>query len=359
MRIVHVVESFAGGVFQFLVNLINGLPNHEHVVIYGKREDTPDDFSRYFSEMIEFYRWENVTRTISIYKDVLASIELYKLLYQIDDFQVIHLHSSKAGFIGRLIAWFGGFANKIVYTPHGVAFARQDISKNKRQLYQYLERFAAKVAGTVVACSLSECYELKRCGINSQSVNNGIQFEEFPLKKCKLNNIIIIGTIGRITFQKNPELFNKMATLFKSRPNVQFLWIGDGELRNVLSSENIDITGWLPQSRVIEKLQSIDIYLSTSLWEGLPLSVLQAMVVGMPLVLFDSIGNRDLVQENENGYIYNGLDAGVNYLNDLVNDVRLREQMARASQISVREKFSLKEMKKGYEKIYKEIAKSN
>lgn len=353
MKIVHVVESFAGGVLQFLVNLTNGLPMYQHVIIHGKREDTPSNYKKLFPKSTKFYSWNHAVREINCYRDILALIELYRLLNQLQDIGIIHLHSSKAGFLGRVAARFCGSKFKVVYTPHGLSFARQDISRYKKSMFIWLERFAAFLGGTTVACSASERDELIINKINAKFVNNGVQCKEIARVKAN-NNIITIGTVGRITFQKNPRLFNNIALLLRTHRNARFLWIGDGELKSVLSSENIEVTGWLTQQEVEQLLGTIDIYISTSLWEGLPLSVLQSMAVGLPLVLSDCIGNRDLVVQDFNGYIYTNAAAAANYLLNLINDDNLRIKMAGGSHKLVREKFSLEEMCSGYARIYSE-----
>ena len=356
MKIIHVVESFAGGVLQFLVNLTNGLPMYQHVIIHGKREDTPKNYEDFFPKSTKFYSWNNAAREINCCRDLLALIELHRLLKQLGDVRVLHLHSSKAGFLGRVVAKVNGCEAKVVYTPHGLSFARQDISKHKKTMFICLECFAAFLGGTTVACSESERDELMLHKINSIFVNNGVQCKEIAC--IKGNNQITIGTVGRIAFQKNPELFNGIAFLLRNHKNVKFLWIGDGELRHVLSSENIEVTGWLTQQEVEQLLGTIDIYISTSLWEGLPLSVLQAMVAGLPLVLSDCIGNRDLVVQDFNGYIYITAKSATSYLLNLINDDNLRTKMAEASRELVCEKFSLEEMCKGYERIYSDCSKS-
>lgn len=84
---------------------------------------------------------------------------------------------------------------------------------------------------------------------------------------------------------------------FKDDTRVRFLWIGDGELRNeIQENEQVQVTGWVTPNEVQHYLNQIDVYISTSLWEGLPLSVLEAMNCGKPLLLSDCVGNVDTVK---------------------------------------------------------------
>lgn len=361
MKIVHIVEAFAGGTYDFLVSLTNRLPNEEHTIVYGLRPDTPKDFRRSFPSNTTFIHWKNVCRDISPIKDFLALKELIKVLSNIRKFDIIHLHSSKAGFLGRLAAKILGIQSKVIYTSHGASFLREDISHAKRKLFVYLEKLGRNMGGTIVACSKSEAEVFKKHGINAMYIYNGIQCEPDCLhKKDKLKkdkDIFIIGTIGRITFQKNPKLFNTIAEKFLHKKHIKFLWIGDGELNSTLHSPNIIKTGWLSQEKVKEKLGEIDIYLSTSLWEGLPLSVLQAMCFRKPLVLYNCVGNRDLILNN--GVLFRTVDEAVKSLNELINDPVKREKLGRNSYNLLIKNFSLDRMIKEYDLLYKFITRKN
>ena len=77
-----------------------------------------------------------MTREISIFKDFLALKELIDILKNITEKNVIHLHSSKAGFLGRIAAKIIGFNGNLIYTPHGISFLRKDISNNKKRFFQ-------------------------------------------------------------------------------------------------------------------------------------------------------------------------------------------------------------------------------
>jgi len=276
-------------------------------------------------------------------------------LKSIKTLDIIHLHSSKAGFLGRIAAYFLGLEKKTIYTPHGVSFLRKDISPLQKKIFIYLEKLAFKLGGTVVACSKSEADELKKYGIEAHYIYNGIKCYEKEKKNINYKKKIIIGTIGRITPPKNPWLFNKIAQQYINYKKVKFVWIGDGELKNVLTSPNIEITGWLDRNEVFKKLDNIDIYLSTSLWEGLPLSVLQAMCKRKPLVLTDCVGNRDTVIENFNGFLFKKEEEAVSILNNLINNPQLIHYLGENSFLLFKERFTLEKMITSYDALYKKI----
>lgn len=108
-----------------------------------------------------------------------------------------------------------------------------------------------------------------------------------------------VFTIGRICYQKNPTLFNQIAL---AMPNVRFLWIGDGDLRNELTASNITITGWKERKEALKYSVSGDVFVLTSLWEGLPISLLEAMYMKKVCVVSDVIGNNNVIHNGKNGY---------------------------------------------------------
>ncbi|MGL5964978.1 MAG: glycosyltransferase, partial [Fusobacteriaceae bacterium] len=286
-EILHVAECFSGGVYDFIVSLVNGLPEFNHTILYAKRENFKQNFRDDFSEGVQFIHWENATREVNLKKDFLAAKELSKILLQ-KNYDKIHLHSSKAGFIGRVVGRLKNQQDKIIYTTHGVSFLRKDVSNLKNSLYILFEKIGMYMGGDIIACSKSEADYMIEKGIRKANyIYNGIETpKELPTVQ-KDKDIINIVTLGRITYQKNPKLFNEIAEQFLDDKRIKFTWIGDGELKHELKSSNINITGWKNQKEVLEELCKGDVYLSTSLWEGLPLSVLQAMSVGLPLILSD------------------------------------------------------------------------
>ncbi|WP_051654685.1 glycosyltransferase [Persephonella sp. IF05-L8] len=355
MKIIHIVESFAGGVFDFLVDLINGMSEFEHIIVHGKRENTPVDYKKYFPEETNFFYWKNAVREVNPKQDLLALIELINILKNQKDIDVIHLHSSKAGFLGRLATRTLGLQNKVVYTSHGVSFLRKDVSQLKLKQFVWFEKIATKFGGRVIACSKSEAEEFRKYGIDANYIYNGIDINEVYSSNANSKDKVIIGTVGRITYPKNPKLFDEIANYFKSFPNIKFLWIGDGELKHELKSENIKITGWLSRNQALEKLKEIDIYLSTSLWEGLPLSVLQAMALSKPLILSNCVGNIDLVENNYNGFLFKDRNEAIRSIENLLADKNLIQNFGENSYKMYKAYFTLNKMVESYKNLYLKI----
>lgn len=357
MRVIHIMECFAGGTFEFLLQLVKNLDSSEHIVIYGMRENTPREFTKKFPEKTIFIPWKNAQREINIFKDAKALLELVSLLkYKKKEYGefVLHLHSSKAGFLGRIAARILGLDHRTIYTANGVSFLRKDINMIKKYFYIMLEKTACVFGGKVVACSLSEKEEFLKYGIKDVLViNNGI--ETFNIEEKESKDNIVIGTVARITYQKNPLMFNWIAKQFTNMPNIKFMWIGDGVLRKELNSKNIEVTGWLDKNDVQKSLNNFDVYLSTALWEGLPFSVLEAMYVKLPVVLYSCVGNRDLVHNDDSGYLFSDRETGVECLKKLVENKSLRSFMGNKAHGKVKMFYTSKIMAESYAKLYNDM----
>ncbi|MFN3848508.1 MAG: glycosyltransferase [Spirosomataceae bacterium] len=348
MKVVHIVEAFGGGIITFIKNLTEGL-DYEHTIFYAQREISIDEIKKQFKSNIKFINWTYANREISIYKDIKAAIELYNFL-KTDDFDVIHLHSSKAGVIGRVVGLF--FLDKtIIYTPNGASFARKDISSLKVYIYKFIEFFVSLISGNVVCVSNSEAILFNNLGVKSIYINNGIKIKNKNKPKKNSQNFKII-TVGRISNQKDPYSFNRIAQEFIEYP-VDFLWVGDGELRDILSSPNIFVTGWLSSVEVEEKLLDSDLYISTALWEGLPFAVLEAMNCKLPLLLSECIGNVDLVENDTNGYIFKTEKEAIAYISKYINSYKTLKVHGDNSYRKLRNEFDVNKMCDEYKAVYR------
>ncbi len=349
-KVLHIVEAFAGGIFSILVDLVNSTCDEFDIVIaYSKRVQTPENFKSYFAPNVKFIEVKNFTRSISFKKDIKAFFEIRKIIKE-EKPDVIHLHSSKAGFLGRFAA--NGKKIRMLYNPHGFSFLMQDSSKLKRKIYWIIEKIGAMRKCTIVGCSQGEYEEALKLSKNSICINNGLNVEklqnetkDFKRKDIDFNNLKIC-TSGRIGYQKNPKLFNKIAENF---PELKFTWIGDGDLREELTSKNINITGWKTRSEVLELVNENDIFVLTSLWEGLPVSLLEAMYLGKICIVTDCIGNRDVIKDGENGFIINE-ENYKNVIQNLNNTVC--QKVSKKAKQDILDKFNVKKMAEEYRREY-------
>jgi len=314
-KILFVVEAMGGGVFTYIVDLANELVNsYEMYIAYAVRKQTPSDYKEYFDKRVHLIEVKNFERSINPTKDIKALFEIKKIAKGVQP-DVIHLHSSKAGALGR---WaFNGNKVSLFYTPHGYSFLMQNHSSTKRMIYKAVETISAKRNCMTISCSEGEYQESLKLTKRATYVNNGININELQRMIDSVEEIadhlFTVFTLGRVCYQKNPELFNKIALAL---PDVRFVWIGDGELRDELTAPNIEITGWLERKTALQYSMSGNVFLLTSLWEGLPISLLEAMYMKKLCVVSDVIGNRDVIHNRVNGFVCHDVDEFVSVIRE-------------------------------------------
>lgn len=353
-KILIIVESFGGGVFSFFVDLLKCIDNKYDIVIaYGKRKETAENFEEYFSNSIKFIEVKNFTRNINLKKDIKALLEIRKIVKR-EKPNIVHLHSSKAGILGRVGIHKKNI--KMFYNPHGFSFLKLDESKSKRFFYRFVEKFAAILnrSCVIIGCSRGEYVEAKKLNKNSICIDNGIDLKKvnketrsLKSKKIDLEDIKIC-TVGRIGNQKNPELFNEIAEKFSEIP---FTWIGDGEQKDLLTAQNILVTGWLERNQVLEEINKNDIFILPSLWEGLPFSLLEAMYMKKICIVSNCIGNKDVINNGKNGYICSDLEDYIDIIKKILNG-NIDFKITEVAYQDVCKYYNVKRMAKEYEKIY-------
>lgn len=365
MKIVHIVEPLSGGVATFLKLLVEQLPDDSHIVIHGERkEEMPSSQvkKQFAYPNVKFLRWKSAQRSLRLKDDIAATIELYNILKRLKEsgsMDVVHLHSSKGGFIGRLVSRMLGIQDLVVYTPNGAPFLGNN-SRISKYMYKRLEKLASTFGGQVVCCSPSEQEAYEMAGIDVLMINNGTsskKHEVSPVKR-KEREIFKIVTSGRIVKQKNPAMFNNIATYFEEFKQFEFVWVGDGTERNLLTAKNIQVTGWLDQDDLNTIITNADLYLSTATFEGLPFSVLEALALKKPVLLTDCVGNKDLVTKGLNGSVYGYKTEAINKILQFYNNKSMLTVMGEHSSQHCETTFGQADTYNGYKKLYEKTVLS-
>ena len=346
-KVLFVVEAMGGGVFTYIVDLANELSNtYEMYIAYSTRRQTPENFKDYFNRDIHLIRVKNFTREINPQKDLAAFCELKRIASVVQP-DIIHLHSSKAGALGRFA--FDGRKLPVFYTPHGYSFLMTFNSSAKRKAYHLIEELCAKRKCTTISCSKGEHEETLKMTRRAAYVSNGINISQLQKMLDNVERVdhpFTVFTIGRINYQKNPDEFNEIA---KRLPDVKFLWVGDGELRDRLTSPNIEITGWLDRKTALQKSLNGDVFILPSLWEGLPMSLLEAMYMKKPCIVSDVIGNRDVIHNGENGFVCNSTEEFVEAIHRAREG---RKDLVEKAYQEVMNEYNTSVMAKKYSDIY-------
>ena len=348
-KLLFVVEAMGGGVFSYIVDLSNELiEKYDVYIAYGVRKQTPSNFKEYFDERVTLIKVENFNRSVSIIRDLKAFFEIKKIKKEVNP-DIIHLHSSKAGVLGRVAFAFDN--RPVFYTPHGYAFLMTDTNYIKRKIYKIIEKICSLGGATTIACSPGEFKQSLMITKKTKLVENGINTSKMITFEDFKSDELDVVTVGRATYQKNPSLFNAIAKLL---PNTRFTWIGDGELANTLNSLNINLTGWLTRDQAMKKMQSSKIFVLTSLWEGLPISLLEAMYLKKVCVVTDVVGNNDVIKNGVNGFICHSPKEFAQTINGIINgDVNIEKITLNARQ-DILNKYNTKVMARKYTQIYQD-----
>lgn len=299
--IMHIAEA-PGGVERYLVTLLTKLkkyPDFEHILVCSTTFDK-DKFKGLVKKTIIVDSMHNAISFSSDSKAVLAVRKVIKY-YKPD---VVYCHSSKAGAIGRMANF--GINNKLIYNAHGWAFNMKGVSSKKIKAYELIERMLAPMADKIVCISEYEKKSALEHEICKESklviINNGIDFDEYKKiqakSRCDLGipeGAFVVGTIGRLTKQKAPDVFVKMAAIVKKYiPEAFFVMvgddIGDGKQRSVVEALIAEtglkdcflITGWVDNP--LDYVGCFDVATLLSRWEGFGLVLPEYMLLGKPIV---------------------------------------------------------------------------
>lgn len=351
MKVLHIAEPFATGVLSFLMDITKRqADDHEVYIAYGIRPLTPSNVETLFDKRIHLIKVDSFKGALGTVVNPKAYLDVYRLYNQIKP-DIVHLHSSASGFVGRWAIPCN--KTRVFYTPHGFSFLMQDGSALKRKIFWSLEYLSAKRRSRIIACSEGECKEALKLSKNSTYVNNGINLEELkPLlaeTTATFHKPIIVCTSGRILYQKNPTLFNHIAQLL---PDIRFVWIGEGELKSELTAPNIEITGWITREKALEAVCSADFFILPSLWEGLPISLLEAMFLKRICLVSDVIGNRDVIRTGKNGFICNKAEDYASVITHIIKGEIDGISIAGQASKDVETNYNAATMADKYEEIY-------
>ena len=345
MKIMQIITlSELGGAQSVLANLSNALvENNEVVVIAG---DGDGKLWQMLDKKVKQIKMKSLKRTLSPIHDFLTLIAFVKLYiaYKPD---IIQLHSSKAGLLGRL-----AFPKKkIIYTVHGFDSIRVAYRK-----YLFLEKLLKKRSRKIVAVSQYDEQNLKNEGINQQicCIYNGIY------KPDKINIELDISSkyakkilcIARMSKPKRFDVFLETALLL---PQYAFIWVGNKEVvANV--PENVFCLGNIANAGAFN--EQTDLFVLPTNYEGLPIVIIEAMSFGKPVVASNVGGISEIVKDNENGYTVENnpviFAEKIKYI--LENDI-IYQQFSKNSLKKYHKNLTVENMVNEYMLIYQEIIK--
>ena len=302
-RILIVCEAFGGGVFAYVSQLCNDMCEAFDVYLaYALRPQTPKNYKEALDGKVHLIEVKNFGKGLF---NPVADVKVIRELRQIaKDVQpdVIHLHSSIAGGLGRLA--YNGKQCPVVYTPHGYAHILMGKGGFKMCMYEIMEKILGKRNCITLTCCESEDEEAKKLTKKTAYVETGINIADLsasldgisPIKNEKFT----VYTLGRTCVQKQPQLFNEIAKLV---PEARFVWIGGGELDSLLDAPNLELTGWKPRKEALAMGKGADAFILCSLGEAIAMSLIENMFMKKLILVSNVMGNKSIIQDGVNGYV--------------------------------------------------------
>ncbi|WP_150308245.1 glycosyltransferase family 4 protein [Planctomonas psychrotolerans] len=277
--ILHVVESFAGGVAAAVHDYVRSTPHLEHHLLYATRADAPLSETALlgFDSVEEFER--NHFKRVRQVRRVAKARRC----------DVVHAHSSLGGAYTRVAVSKSEVT--IAYTPHCYSYEREDLSGPKRAAYRAIEWMLAWNTSVFAACSPREA-ELSRRSMPSNSVVYVPHVKPRGRGHTRRNSPVrTVLASGRLGAQKDPEFFAQLSeTVQATRDDIDFVWVGGGdqEIVDRLRAAGVRVTGWLDRRAVLREMAAADLYVHVAKWEGYPVTILEAVSAGLPVIVRDA-----------------------------------------------------------------------
>jgi glycosyltransferase involved in cell wall biosynthesis len=373
VQVVYILTKLElGGAQKVCLTLLNGLIKHniKTGLISGQEGVLVDQVKQINSVFL----LKNLKREIGLknfFSEFLVFFELIKKIKQLKRETpniIVHTHSTKAGFLGRWAALFAG-VKKRVHTVHGFGFHEHQ-NKISWTVHYLLEFFTSLITTRYICVSefdqkIGNKF-LPKFAKKSSVINAAVEYEKFyiPAKKIVASDKFVLGTISCFKPQKNLfDLLSAFKSLCNKNPDSKFLLqiIGDGILRKKIEQwilqnnmqSKIELLGW--QNNVSDWLKKWDLFVLSSLWEGLPCAVVEARLSKLPVIAYNISGIPEVIFDNKNGFL---VDVGnwqelANKIEILIKDKSLREKISNYQDNL--NNFSNEQMIVNHMKLYKRL----
>lgn len=369
-RILHIVQS-AGGVDRYIRMLLKYMNNEqfENVIICSY-----DFHKRNYIGLVIAFEYVEMQRTIGLgdFKSIISVRRLIKK-YKPD---IVYVHSSKAGAIGRIANI--GIKNHCFYNPHGWAF-KMRCSKKKQMMYTVIEKMLVPLCEKIICISESEKRDAVEKNIckekKTQVIFNGIDIEAY---KSRIRNEIkrsylkiseeafVVGMVGRITQQKAPDIFIRAAKTIKHEiPNAFFIIVGSGEQENEIRKfaknngleNSLYITGWVDNP--LSYVELFDVASLLSRWEGFGLVLPEYMMCEKPIVATDVDAIPNIIQNDINGILVpaDNAEAVSSAVIRIYRNQLLKKTLVKNGIADVYKKFDASRVSREHEELWNKLVK--
>ena len=362
IKILYVITTgHSGGAKTHLYELCTRLPGCFSPIVIMGHPGTLED--RLVRAGVPVHIIPSLQREISLKKDIEAYRQLCAMVRSLQP-DLLCLHSSKAGILGRLAAHRLGIP--AVFTAHGWAFA-EGVPPLQRFFYRQIERLAGRYCQCIICVSdydyrLARRYNVAPPGCLAV-VHNGIAAEPIPSSTPHDGpRPVRIIMVARFAPQKNQLLLLEAANRLPAHQPFEIILVGDGPLLPTVQDHaaRLPIAGKVHflgnREDVGQLLRDSDIFVLSSWWEGFPITILEAMRAGLPVVASDVGGCREAVVDGQTGFLFEPGDVQTlsQRLSELTADQELRRQMGLAGQEWFITRFTADKMVEDTVKIYKD-----
>lgn len=374
IRIAQIVEATAGGVARHVVDLVSRLDPARYTCLLYLSFQRPDSRRELFQPLTE--------RGVLLREIPLARVPNAGAVRQLanwmqrDAVDIAHLHSAKAGYLGRQAAFSLGIPT--VYTPH--AFPFQRITDWRCPFYRVIERRLARHTDTIICVSSGEADEALQVGLAEEKlvvVPNGIDTREWPVPTPDQRrdararqgfgaSDVVVGTMARLVPQKGLDLLLVAAEeLFVDFRSLRIAIWGDGPQRRFLQrlvrQKNLRQVSFCGETREPwQAYAAMDIFCAPSRWEAGPYAVLEAMSCGLPVVASDVAGHADYLDHDVSGLIASAELPGplAGALRTLLIDPDRRAALSEAARRQVAEEYGVERMVAATATVYRQAIRN-
>lgn len=370
IRILHIAQA-AGGVDRYIRMLLKYLDKGKFENILVCSQDFREEDYRDLADS-----FEQVEMTRAIGGSDLKAVKGVRALIKKYNPDIVYAHSSKAGAIARVADI--GLKNYCVYNPHGWAFNIR-CSAKKKTMYTAIEKVAAPFCDKIICISDAEKQSALKKRIckedKLQVIFNGVDIETYEssehgkVKRADLNipeDAFVVGMVGRISPQKAPDVFVKMAKIVRDKiPNAHFIIVGNGnqkaEVRKYAEdngfSDRLHITGWVDDS--MSYVELFDIACLLSRWEGFGLALPEYMMAGKPIVASKVDAIPNIIQDEVNGLLVEVDDAteASKAVLRIYQESGLKDKFVAHGYEDVHKRFNARRVSEEHEMLFENIHK--
>jgi len=354
LRILHVAEAFGGGLMEMVIALAEGSAalGHDVMIAYGTRPETPESVRDRIDAGVGLHAlpWQRRTPDAQL----RAAREIKRLVADWAP-DVVHLHSSFAGAVGAMVV---DDDIPTIFSPNAFASALPEAGWLRRRLYRMAERRTCRHVTEVGAVSLSEAKLALGLGARQVTrVPNGIcelnsdRVRTRPVEEWLADPPRVVAT-GRTVPQRQPQATARILSDLRDVAEVEWLGGGGGRRgvagRAALEAADIPVSDWLPRSELLDRIGSASVYLHWTAWDGLPLSILEAIALDVVVVASDIPPNREILGPDA---VCSSEEEAVALMRRVIADPAYAEEM-RANQRARRSEFSAESMVNGWHWVY-------